>query len=150
MSFPPNFFAPQSSSQGPDSTASSKAGNDSPPPVPEKEPPPVPRKEALPATDQPDSAPGHHPLGRTLAVHSVCILPAFQHLLLGTILFRGYLQRMESSGIADHAALLARPELVDWYRENFKFLDNGTSSATFGGGEWRDLVCWPPLVMIAC
>ncbi|MCJ1393118.1 hypothetical protein MMC18_005990 [Xylographa bjoerkii] len=85
--------------------------------------------------------PGHHPLGRTLAIHSVCILPTHQNLGLGKTLLKAYMQRIESSGIADRIALLARPELVGWYVGKFGFEERGESKATFGGGGWRELVC---------
>lgn len=87
-----------------------------------------------------DPMPGHHPQGRTLAIHSVCVLPGYQHLGLGKILVKAYLQRMETSGIADRIVLLARPDLVGWYTGSFGFQDKGDSEAKFGGGGWRDMV----------
>jgi len=84
--------------------------------------------------------PGHRPLGRTLAIHSVCILPTHQKLGLGKTLLKAYMQRMESSGIADRIALLAHPEMVGWYVGKFGFEERGESKATFGGGGWRELV----------
>ena len=50
------------------------------------------------------------------------------------------MQRMESSGIADRIALLAHPELVGWYVGKFGFEERGESKASFGGGEWREMV----------
>lgn len=151
--YPPEFFRPSSgrpvapekpsppSSNVVQSSSLDGASDDKPPPVPAKDPPPVPSKDAFPVADQRANAPGHHPVGRTLAIHSVCILPPFQHLNLGKILFRSYLQRMEGAGIADTAALLARPEIASWYTNCFGFIDKGVSSATIAGGGWRDLVC---------
>ncbi|MCJ1314726.1 hypothetical protein MMC15_000038 [Xylographa vitiligo] len=84
---------------------------------------------------------GHRPLGRTIAIHSVCVLPTHQNLGLGKTLLKAYMQRMESSGIADRIALLAHPELVGWYVGKFGFEERGESKATFGGGGWREMVC---------
>ena len=100
----------------------------------------APSKSGLPSVDQASSAPGHHPLGRTLAIHSVCILPPYQHLGLGKILLRSFLQRIEGSGIADAAVLIAHDELSDWYVSCFGFSQKGRSSVKFGGGNWNDLV----------
>ena len=84
--------------------------------------------------------PGHDDLGRTLAIHSVSVLPQFQNKGLGKILLRSYLQRMESAGVADGAAIIAHPELTEWYVQNFGFEDKGASSVKLGNGEWQQLV----------
>jgi ribosomal protein S18 acetylase RimI-like enzyme len=120
----------------------------------------------MPATDEPSAAlmvdatarpaqplipqfrnpnePGHHPEGRTITIHSVCILPQFQRMGLGRVMFQSYLQRMGSSGIADRAALLAHGNLVAWYVGVFGFKDYGESNVKFGvpegGPRWRNLV----------
>ena len=107
----------------------------------EADAPAVPSISGLPSVDQAASAPGHHPLGRTVAIHSVCVLPPYQHLGLGKILLRSYLQRMEGSGIADRAALLAHDELTEWYVSSLGFAQKGRSAATHGGGNLNDLVC---------
>ncbi|MCJ1411150.1 hypothetical protein MMC19_005238 [Ptychographa xylographoides] len=84
--------------------------------------------------------PGHHSHGRTIAIHSVCVLPTHQRLGLGKTVLKAYMQRMETSGIADRMAVLARPEMVGWYVGQFGFEEKGESRATFGGGGWRELV----------
>jgi len=43
---------------------------------------------------------GHVEHGRTIAVHSVCVLPTHQHLGLGKMVLKAFIQRMETSGIA--------------------------------------------------
>jgi hypothetical protein len=91
-----------------------------------------------PSAGDKDAA-GHNELGRTVVIHSVCILPTFQQTGLGKMILRAYLQRLEGSGIADSAALLAHPELVPWYTDNFGFGDQGESKVQFGGGGWHDL-----------
>lgn len=53
---------------------------------------------------------------------------------------------MESAGIADRAALLAREKMVGWYVGNFGFEDHGESSVKYAGGGWRDLVILTPFV----
>ncbi|KAF1812054.1 acyl-CoA N-acyltransferase, partial [Eremomyces bilateralis CBS 781.70] len=82
----------------------------------------------------------HHPeLGRTVAIHSLSILPQYQRGRLGEMLLGAYCQRIESSGLADRIALLTYDRLVDFYvRQGFH--NCGPSKATFGGQAWNDLV----------
>lgn len=50
---------------------------------------------------------GHQETGRTIALHSVAILPEFQARGLGRILMMAYVQNMNGAGIADRLALIA-------------------------------------------
>ena len=50
---------------------------------------------------------GHQEAGRTIVLHSVAILPAFQGRGLGRTLLCAYMQQMNGSGIADRLALIA-------------------------------------------
>lgn len=50
---------------------------------------------------------GHMEAGRTIAMHSVAILPAFQGRGIGRTLMMCYMQTMNGAGIADRLALLA-------------------------------------------
>lgn len=50
---------------------------------------------------------GHHEDGRTIALHSVAILPEFQGRGLGRVLMLSYIQHMNGSGIADRLALIS-------------------------------------------
>ncbi|MCJ1297509.1 hypothetical protein MMC08_000296 [Hypocenomyce scalaris] len=87
-----------------------------------------------------DDAKGHKEDGRTLAVHSLAVLPAFQNQGLGKIILKSYMQRMQTSGVADRIAVLARGGLVKSY-ESMGYVDNGNSGVTFGGGGWNSMVC---------
>jgi ribosomal protein S18 acetylase RimI-like enzyme len=49
---------------------------------------------------------GHMGEGRTIAMHSVAVLPAFQGRGLGRILMMCYMQNMNGSGIADRLVLI--------------------------------------------
>ncbi len=82
---------------------------------------------------------GHHENGRTIAVHSLAVLPAYQRIGLGKTIMKAYVQRMETSGIADRIALLAHAHLVQYY-ESLGFVNRGESAAQFGGGGWNDMV----------
>jgi hypothetical protein len=82
---------------------------------------------------------GHQSHGKTIAIHSVAVLPAHQRKGLGRTLMRSYIQRMEDSGVADRLALLAHEPLVPFY-ERLGFDNNGKSKATFGGGGWYNMV----------
>jgi GNAT superfamily N-acetyltransferase len=55
---------------------------------------------------QPTSV-GHQEAGRTIALHSVAILPAFQGRGLGRVLMMAYRQQMNGAGIADRLVLIA-------------------------------------------
>ncbi|KAL8698132.1 MAG: hypothetical protein Q9201_006740 [Fulgogasparrea decipioides] len=82
---------------------------------------------------------GHQEQGRTIAIHSLASLPEFKGRGLGKIIMKSYMQRMESSGIADRMALLAHGPLVKYY-ETLGFRDLGKSEVKFGGGGWNDMV----------
>lgn len=84
-------------------------------------------------------AKGHKENGRTLALHSLAVLPAFQNQGLGKIILKSYIQRMSTSGVADRVAILAHDGLVKYY-EGVGYVPKGKSEATFGGGGWNSLV----------
>ena len=83
--------------------------------------------------------PGHHENGRTIAVHSLGVLPEFQKKGLGKIIMKSYIQRIESSGISDRIALLAHEHLIKFY-ESLGFENRGKSEVGFGGGGWTNMV----------
>ncbi|KAF7845871.1 hypothetical protein BT93_L0231 [Corymbia citriodora subsp. variegata] len=87
----------------------------------------------------PDPSLGHKEEGRTVCIHSLAVLPAYQGRGLGTMLMKAYIQRIEQSGAADRIALLAHDELVNFYAK-LGFEVKGPSKATFGGGGWVDMV----------
>lgn len=82
---------------------------------------------------------GHQEKGRTIAVHSLAVLPAYQRMGLGKTVMKSYIQRLETSGIADRIALLAHDHLIEYY-ESFGFVNKGESVAQFGGGGWKEMV----------
>lgn len=63
-------------------------------------------KDWASATSAPSTL-GHQESGRTIALHSVAILPEYQGRGLGRVLMLSYMQHMNGSGIADKLALLA-------------------------------------------
>lgn len=82
---------------------------------------------------------GHREQGRTIAIHSLAALPTFKGRGLGKIVMRSYMQRIESSAIANRIALLAHDNLVEYY-EALGFRNLGKSETSFGGGGWNDMV----------
>ncbi|KAI4245942.1 MAG: hypothetical protein L6R40_002158 [Gallowayella cf. fulva] len=82
---------------------------------------------------------GHQEHGRTIAIHSLAALPEFRGRGLGKIVMRSYMQRMETSGIADRIVLLAHGHLVKYY-EALGFRNTGKSEAKFGGGDWYNML----------
>ncbi|THX71532.1 acyl-CoA N-acyltransferase [Aureobasidium pullulans] len=81
------------------------------------------------------SSVGHREEGRTIAVHSLAVLPSLQGQGLGSTLLKALYQRMGYVQAADRIALLAHGELVKFY-EKLGFENKGPSKATFGGGNW--------------
>lgn len=82
---------------------------------------------------------GHQEHGRTIAIHSLASLPEFKGRGLGKIIMKSYVQRMETSGIADRLALLAHEPLIKYY-ETLGFRNWEESQVTFGGGGWYDMI----------
>ena len=82
---------------------------------------------------------GHMDKGSTIAVHSLAVNPDYQKLGLGSVLMKAYIERIKSSKIADRIALLAHGPLLGFY-EGLGFQNMGESSATFGGGNWYNMV----------
>lgn len=94
---------------------------------------------AVPAPGEVNPKLGHKEHGRTICIHSLGVLPEYQHRGLGKTLMQAYLQRMESHNVADRVALIAHDHLVPYY-EQFGFVNKGQSAAQFGGGGWIDMV----------
>lgn len=95
----------------------------------------------VPSKSGMDDGVGHQEDGRTIAIHSLAVLPGYQKKGLGTILMKDYIQRMVESETADRIAILTYGNLVRWYQDTFGFQRKGESGTTFGGGEWVDMVC---------
>lgn len=82
---------------------------------------------------------GNNQEGRTVAIHSLAVLPQFQGKGLGTTLMKAYLDRLAKQDVADKAALIAHENMVPYY-EKLGFKNRGHSAAQFGGGGWIDMV----------
>jgi len=83
--------------------------------------------------------PGHKEDGRTVCVHSLGVLPAYQGRGLGALLLRSYVQTMRDQAVGARVALITYPPLVPYYAR-LGFRSVGASAATFGGGGWVDMV----------
>lgn len=83
---------------------------------------------------------GHKEEGRTVAVHSLAVLPQRQGQGLGSTLMKAYTERIESSEIADRVSLLAHDTYIPFY-ERLGFVNKGRSDAAYGGGGWYNMVC---------
>lgn len=94
---------------------------------------------AIPAPGEAVSELGHKEYGTTLCIHSLAVLPEYQHRRLGKTLMKAYLQRMQSHRVASRCALIAHDHLIPYY-EQFGFVNKGKSAAQFGGGGWYDMV----------
>ncbi|KAK0352537.1 hypothetical protein LTR91_020881 [Friedmanniomyces endolithicus] len=101
--------------------------------------PTQPTDSSHPTAAPTEAVAGHREAGRTLAIHSLAILPQYQRHGLGRTLLQAYLQRMESHAIGDRAALIAHEGLVAFY-ERFGFVNRGRSGVEFAGGGWWDMV----------
>lgn len=71
----------------------------------------------------------------------MCVLPSHQGKGLGKVLLKSYQQRMETSGIADRMAVLARGggRLMGMYRRA-GFVEKRNSEVKSAGGGWKDMV----------
>ena len=85
------------------------------------------------------SVQGHQEGGRSILIHSLAVSKPYQGIGLGSIILKAYLQRMESSGIADRTALIAHDHVIKFY-EKLGFENKGESKCKFGSGGWYDMV----------
>lgn len=85
------------------------------------------------------SSVGHNDAGRTVCIHSLAVLPAYQGKGLGSTLMKAFIQRIEHAQAADRIALLAHGQLTGFY-QSLGFVNKGPSKAQFGGGGWVDMV----------
>jgi len=93
----------------------------------------------------PPSSLGHVKDGRTIALHSAAVLPAFQGRGLGRMLMLAYTEQMQQAGVADRIVLIAHDHMVAWY--NWLGFENmGASSAAFGSGGWYDCVSFSTFI----
>jgi ribosomal protein S18 acetylase RimI-like enzyme len=93
----------------------------------------------IPSDDPSNPELGNKEQGRTVAIHSLAVLPEFQHKGLGSTIMKAYLDRLAKQDVADRAALIAHEEMIPYY-EKFGFKNKGKSAAQFGGGGWFDMV----------
>ncbi|KAK4450685.1 hypothetical protein QBC34DRAFT_62646 [Podospora aff. communis PSN243] len=98
---------------------------------------------------------GHQESGRTIALHSLAVVPKLQGCGVGKMIVKAYIQQMNNSGLADRVALLCQdvrsllscvrliidnfPQYLVNYYERFGFQSKGASPAQFGGGGWHDM-----------
>ncbi|KAK5093901.1 hypothetical protein LTR70_004426 [Exophiala xenobiotica] len=82
---------------------------------------------------------GHQEVGGTVCIHSIAVRPDYQSMGIGSVLLRSYLQRIKDAKIADRLALLAHDDMKRFYGR-FGFDDMGPSQATFGGGNWNNMI----------
>jgi ribosomal protein S18 acetylase RimI-like enzyme len=82
---------------------------------------------------------GHKLNGRTLALHSLAVLPQLQRNNLGTTLLKGYIQMVKDAKVADRIALLTYENLIPWYSA-IGFTSTGKSENQHGGEAWYDMV----------
>ncbi|KAI9761072.1 MAG: DNA damage-inducible protein 1 [Chaenotheca gracillima] len=87
----------------------------------------------------PPSVLGHQEDGRTIALHSLAVLPRHRGKGMGRTILTSFIQRMASAGTADRISLIAHDYLIKFY-EKFGFQNVGESSAQFGGGGWHDFI----------
>ena len=93
-------------------------------------------KSSLPNEKEPV---GHQNIGGTICIHSLAVRSEYQAMGIGSVLLKCYIQRMKDAKIADRLALLAHDDLKNFYGR-FGFDDMGPSQATFGGGNWNNMV----------
>jgi hypothetical protein len=75
---------------------------------------------------------GHQEAGRTIVIHSVAILPAFQGRGLGRVLMMAYMQQMNGAGIADRLALIAHDVSLNLWLSSKQEVNEDTSLRWLG------------------
>lgn len=84
---------------------------------------------------------GNDQNGRSVAVHSLAIVPEYQGKGIGRALMDAYIQYIKSAAVsADRIVIIAHDHLIQFY-ESIGFRTQGPSSCHFGGGGWCDMVC---------
>jgi len=82
---------------------------------------------------------GHKVFGRTIAIHSVSVLPELQGSRIGSTLLKTFIQMTKEAKNYERISLITFERLVPWY-ERFGFENQGKSHAQFGGEQWYDMV----------
>lgn len=83
---------------------------------------------------------GNDPAGKTIAIHSVVVVPEFQGRGLGRELVAAYVQYLRGLGMGfERVVLIAHDHLVRFYG-GVGFANVGVSGCLFAGGGWNDLV----------
>ncbi|KAI9800866.1 MAG: Nucleolar GTP-binding protein 1 [Sarcosagium campestre] len=104
----------------------------------------------VPQDPNPTNA-GHREEGRTIGLHSLAVLRAYQGRGLGKTILTSYIQRMAAAGLADRISLLCEDELIKFY-EKAGFVCKGKSKNNFGGSltvlitmktTWKDIAPVP-------
>ncbi|KAL7938099.1 hypothetical protein V8C35DRAFT_276496 [Trichoderma chlorosporum] len=82
---------------------------------------------------------GHRPEGRTVCIHSIAVCSQLKRLGLGTATLKSYVQRMNSSGVADRVALICRKSEIRFFQK-CGFRNVGRSDTKTLAGEFYNMV----------
>jgi len=82
---------------------------------------------------------GHVEAGDTVAIHSLCVTPAYRRMGYSQILLKDFISRMRDAGVSKRIALIAHGNLIPVYTKA-DFKNMGVSAVKFAGGNWTDLV----------
>lgn len=98
----------------------------------------VPENEAYTLAD--GTVIGDDPAGKTVAVHSVVVVPEFQGRGVGKELVGAYVEYIRGLGLGfERVVLIAHDHLIRFY-EGVGFVNFGVGKCLFAGGGWNDLV----------
>jgi ribosomal protein S18 acetylase RimI-like enzyme len=92
---------------------------------------------------------GHRVGGRTVALHSLAVVPEFQKAKVGSTLLRTFIQMIQDSKVVDRISLITYENLVSFY-EKFGFSCLGKSESRYGGRDWYDMVSFSRMPSILC
>jgi len=90
----------------------------------------------------PNDSVGNKVGGKTVALHSLAVLPELQKHRIGTTLMKTFIEMMQTSQNVERISLITWEELVPWY-ESLGFENKGHSASTYAGKTWYDLASIP-------
>ncbi|MCD8322791.1 MAG: GNAT family N-acetyltransferase [Oscillospiraceae bacterium] len=82
----------------------------------------------------------HNPVGQTVMLLGLAVLPAYQMQGIARALVKEYRRREREKG-RKALLLTCLDAKVEMYKK-LGFTDNGLANSTWGGEQWHEMACW--------